>query len=262
MAMRHKATQHTDESDPSARLAEAANAFLLGVYRCAVESYQPRIERRTGVQLGKIDVWDYSQLHRHIACDIEEPRMSLLLFGFLKSLVLEWRVRKRSRQLIGAYEDHARKYAACYYADAIYVSFAASTPHDEVAPVVAVHELSHALWERLEGEPFHAKRLPPADQEKYQLLVEGYAVYAASTWFWISIRPVSGTICRTPSTTARAFIIEGSREFGNLSSCSARTFFSEFRANGGTIELPDLRMIRAGMPSVVAVSVNRKPSGV
>ncbi len=181
--MRHKATQHTDESDPSARLAEAANAFLLGVYRCAVESYQPRIERRTGVQLGKIDVWDYSQLHRHIACDIEEPRMSLLLFGFLKSLVLEWRVRKRSRQLIGAYEDHARKYAACYYADAIYVSFAASTPHDEVAPVVAVHELSHALWERLEGEPFHAKRLPPADQEKYQLLVEGYAVYAASTWF-------------------------------------------------------------------------------
>ena len=50
---------------------------------------------------------------------------------------------------------------------------------------MAVHELSHALWETLEGEPLDRSmnRLSPAALEKHRLLVEGYAVYAERVWF-------------------------------------------------------------------------------
>ena len=51
-----------------------------------------------------------------------------------------------------------------------------------------MHELSHALWEKLEGVRHDeywigVKRLIPADKDKFRLLREGYATYSQSIWF-------------------------------------------------------------------------------
>ena len=47
-----------------APVSDADKEFYLRVYRSAVAFYKPRIEKRTGVLLGDIAVWDFSKLHQ------------------------------------------------------------------------------------------------------------------------------------------------------------------------------------------------------
>jgi len=168
-------------------VSDADKEFFLGIYRCSVAYYKPQIEKRTGVSLGNIDVWDYSRLPQH---KMEETRRrsSPWRMGIVQWLRFRWRLRTRRQAFASAYADSARQCAAVYFNGAIYVSFSSGTAHEYGIAVTAVHELAHALWERLEEVPLYVNyggggRLTAPEQEKYRLLVEGYAAYAERVWF-------------------------------------------------------------------------------
>jgi len=156
--------------------------FFLGLYRSAVGFYQPKIEKRTGIPLGAISVWDYGQLHPHVVCDLKRR------LGFIRALLYRHRIRNYSQAVGIAYADNAHECGASYYRNAIYVSFVSGTAHDYAIAELTVHELSHALWEKLAGVPLDehwrgTKKLASTDHERFRLLVEGYAMYAQTVWF-------------------------------------------------------------------------------
>jgi hypothetical protein len=54
--------------------------------------------------------------------------------------------------------------------------------HESYVASTVVHELSHALWERLGAQPLTWQ--PRTElTEKYRLFVEGFATYAERIWF-------------------------------------------------------------------------------
>lgn len=161
---------------------EAEMEFFLAVYRNAVDFYQPKIEKRTQVSLGRISIWDYGQLHCHVIRNLKRR------LGFIRALLYRRCIKSYSESIGITYADNSRKCGASYYRNAIYVSFASGTAHDYAIAELTVHELSHALWEELEGVPLDenwqgVKRLAPAEHEKFRLLLEGYAMYAQTVWF-------------------------------------------------------------------------------
>jgi hypothetical protein len=168
-------------------VSDADRGFFLALYRSAVDFYKPKIEKRTGVLLGDIAVRDYSCLHQDVLDQLRR-QASPWLVGVVRSLILRRRLRLFAKGYADVYAGHARKCSASYYKSAIYVSFSSGTSHEEAVAAMAVHELSHALWERLEGEPLDVmwmkvRRLGRHDIESYKLLVEGYATYAERIWF-------------------------------------------------------------------------------
>jgi Clp amino terminal domain, pathogenicity island component len=170
----------------STQLSIADKEFILGVYRRAVDFYQSRIEKKTGVMLGNIGVYDYAQLPEHKIVDRE--RRNPWLVRIFRRIFLKHQIEQFSLALAARYADNAHKCAAAYYKNAIYVSFTDKTAHENSIAVTAVHELSHALWERIEGEPLdrnwsNAGHLAGAAFQKFRLLVEGYASYAERIWF-------------------------------------------------------------------------------
>ena len=57
--------------------------------------------------------------------------------------------------------------------------------------MAAVHELSHRLWETLDGKSLEESWLASqSESEKFKLMVEGYATYADRVWF-LELYPVS-----------------------------------------------------------------------
>jgi hypothetical protein len=87
------------------------------------------------------------------------------------------------------YDDRAAKCSAAYYRNGIYVSFSSGTAHEEAIAAVVVHELSHALWEKLGKRPL--TWFPKTEYvEKYKLFVEGFATYAEKVWF-LDLYPAS-----------------------------------------------------------------------
>jgi hypothetical protein len=168
-------------------LIDAEHKFFLALYRSAIDFYKPRIEKRTGVALGDISAWDYSCLHQHVSEDHANLASSWLV-RLLRSLVLRRRPLRYAKVIETTFATGACNCAATYYRGAIYVSFSSGTPHEEAVAAITVHELSHALWERIEGDHLDAKymnttRLSGADHERYKLFVEGYATYAERIWF-------------------------------------------------------------------------------
>ena len=87
--------------------------------------------------------------------------------------------------LESTHTERARKCIATYYRSSIYVSFAHdSSCHEERFAFTAVHELAHALWEKVEGELLDKPRTGTKEErEKFHMLVEGHAAYAAEIWF-------------------------------------------------------------------------------
>ena len=165
-------------------LDEAQSQFFLSLYRCAVRFYQPKIEERTQISLGRIEVWDFPQVDQHMMRNLERrfPRWFLACFpGFLPKA----RLREIADYLKSTYTDRVQGCMACYYDSAIYVSFQIDFRcHEEFIACAVVHELSHALWERLARRPLHKEHpRTPAERQKFQLLVEGYATYAEQIWF-------------------------------------------------------------------------------
>jgi Clp amino terminal domain, pathogenicity island component len=168
-------------------LNEAEREFFLSLYRSAVAYYKPKIEQRTGIQLGNISVLDYSVLYQH---KIEEytEKVKPGMRGLIKSLLFRRSLRRYRERAASAYAKRSHELSASYYRNAIYVSFESGTPHEEAVALLAVHELSHALWERIAGEPIDqqwaiAARTNAEELEKYNLFIEGFATYAERVWF-------------------------------------------------------------------------------
>jgi hypothetical protein len=165
-------------------LAEAESEFFLGIYRCAVESYQPRIEERTGVSLGNLSVWHISDVDQHILRDMEKEAIAWPL-RWLRRVFPDTRLQRASEYLKSTFMDRARRCMTCYYNGGIYVSFEGdSRSHEEGVAVAVVHELTHAIWDKLAPKAtikeFNGKTL---QRRRYQLLVEGYATYGEQVWF-------------------------------------------------------------------------------
>jgi hypothetical protein len=178
----HVQTGDVLKSDIGTQTTEADMQFFLGLYRSAVDFYQPKIEKRTGVSLGKISIWDYGQLHCHVIRNLKRR------LGFIRALLYRRRIKSYSESIGMTYADRSHNCGASYYRNAIYVSFASGTAHDYAIAELTVHELSHALWEKLEGVPLDenwrgAKTPASAEHEKFRLLIEGYAMYAQTIWF-------------------------------------------------------------------------------
>jgi len=180
--------EDTEEPPQSSGMpgTDAEREFFLRLYQSAVDFYKPRIEKRTGVALGRIAVWDHSQLHRDVL-KVLRRQTGPRVVGFFRSLALRRRLRRYSQTIAAEYADHARACAARYFRNAVYVSFDSNTAHEQGLAMNAVHELAHVLWERLEGEPLDAKwltgRLAEKGMEEFRVLVEGYATYAERIWF-------------------------------------------------------------------------------
>ncbi len=181
----------TNISSPSANsrsdaLNEAEREFFLSLYRSAVAYYQPKIEQRTGIQLGNIAVWEYSILCQHTIEEYTEnvkPGMR----GLIKSLLFRRSLRRYRDRAASTYAKRSRELSASYYRNAIYVSFESGTPHEDAIALATVHELSHALWERIAGQRIEqrasAAGTSAEELEKYNLFIEGYATYAERVWF-------------------------------------------------------------------------------
>ncbi len=165
-------------------LDEADSQFFLGLYRCAVELYQPKIEKRTGVSLGEIKVWHFKHADEHFLRDVQR-RSWLRLLGPLAGVFLKGRLRRMSEQLKSTYTDRARGCMAQYYNGGIYVSFDVDIrSHQEGVACAVVHELSHALWDRLAALPMAMEPVvTQKGRQKFQLFVEGYATYGERVWF-------------------------------------------------------------------------------
>jgi hypothetical protein len=171
-------------SGMSSPLTEADNEFFLGLYRNAVSFYQPRIEKRTGVRLGEISVRDYRQFDQDKMHDVELTRYPWL-FRVFKRSVIKARLQQWREYLESTQSERASACMASYYRNTVYVSFSKDIRyHEEGIAFATIHELSHALWERLEGMPLEKPRAGTAsDREKFRLLIEGYATYAEQIWF-------------------------------------------------------------------------------
>jgi hypothetical protein len=163
----------------SSQLTDIDREFFLGLYRNAVAFYQPRIEKRTGVAMGAIHVWPYEELHQH---SVKAFRRQI---GFVRALLYRRRLRRYWEARKAESAELAHRCAAAYFGNAIYVSFSLESGcHEENVALATVHELSHALWEMLEGQPFGTQRFATsAERQKFELLVEGHATYGERVWF-------------------------------------------------------------------------------
>ena len=164
----------------SSVLTEAEKELVLGTYRRAVEFYQPKIEARTGVSLGEINVWDYDKLHEDLLHNWEQQ------FGFVRRLLFRRHIRKLRQAWEKSSRVEAEQGTACFHNGSIYVSFCGDglclEPHHVAFAVV--HELAHALWEKLEGGvAVEVGRHAAPNDSKESLFVEGYATYAELIWF-------------------------------------------------------------------------------
>jgi hypothetical protein len=93
-----------------------------------------------------------------------------------------WRLELDAADAKTAFDEWASNCAAAYYRNGIYISFRSGTQHEEAIAAAVVHEIAHALWERLAAKPLTWR--PKADQlDKYRLFVEGFATYAEIVWF-------------------------------------------------------------------------------
>jgi hypothetical protein len=168
----------------SSQLLDADKQFFLGLYRCAVSEYKPKIEQRTGVEIGDIEIKDFGELDRDRMQELEQARQPFLRRLLRRSAIKAW-LKEYREAFAATHSERANSCVACYRNNCIYVSFAPGVEYHEFGIVfTTIHELTHALWERIEGKPLHSRRdVSNTEQDKFCLLVEGYSTYAENSWF-------------------------------------------------------------------------------
>jgi hypothetical protein len=169
----------------SISFGDAQHEFFLSIYRSAVDFYKPRIEKKTGVSLGDIAVWDYSRMPEFTF----RGRLRRWLASAVRQLPNKWHAIFSPQASSATIDEWASKCSAAYYKNGIYISFISGTVHEDAIAAVVVHELAHALWERLAAKPLTWR---PKQEllEKYALFVEGFATYAERVWF-LDLYPAS-----------------------------------------------------------------------
>lgn len=173
-----------DIPDSHPELDAADNQFILGLYRYAVDFYQPKIEDRTGVRLGNILVRNFNQYNEDRLNELRAYPFPWYVRLFRRGKIRRW-LRRWQEYYESTLSDRESLVMACYWQDKIYVSFATGTrSHEHGLAFCTVHELAHALWERIAGERIQAtQRKAGESQEKLRMFAEGFAAYAETTWF-------------------------------------------------------------------------------
>jgi hypothetical protein len=181
-SLHHFAPEPPADRNPD--LTEADEQFFLGLYRCAVNEYQPKIERRTQISIGPILVRNYREIDQDFMQNLNRIEHSWINRLFFRSRI-KTRLQQWRDYLKSTHQERAASCMASYHRNAIYVSFSKGTNgHEFGIAFGVVHELSHALWERLAGQPlFPRPKGNRSELEKFKLLVEGYATYAERIWF-------------------------------------------------------------------------------
>jgi hypothetical protein len=170
-----------------ASVKSADRAFFLSMYEAAVAYYQPRIEKMSGIALGKIHVYDCDDLKKHMSRAFLHGAQQGIL-GWLRSLFFGRRLKRFAESLESRFLSKGAECSACYFQSAIYVSFESGTLHEDMIALVTVHELAHALWEKLAEELFGSTKRNVCEkdrkeQETKRRFVEGFATYADHIWF-------------------------------------------------------------------------------
>ncbi len=151
--------------------------FCLDLYRCAVRSYQPTIEERTGIRLGEVTVKPITELQGDIEARL---RATNRFFGMVRSGGAEGRIPRLAEVAAGA----VGLSPACQCFNSIYISFTLGTQfHEEEIIRTTVHELAHCLWRKIaRRDPRFFWRRKRRYRE-YKIVGEGFAVYAERVWF-------------------------------------------------------------------------------
>jgi len=165
-------------NDPVTKFPQLEQDFMLSMYRMAVDHYQPKLEQRTGVELGRIEVWHYSLLNQH---RVQQLKKSL---GLVRTLLRWRRIQHYARSGKEMDKNNAREYTAAYHRKAIYVSFSSGADHANCIAELVVHELAHALFERLGGPTYEERfKLTSEEGKHLRLINEGYATFSQKVWF-------------------------------------------------------------------------------
>jgi hypothetical protein len=176
-----KTDSRKKSSDLTFDLSDCDREFYLGLYRYAVQRYQPIIENRTGVCLGKIEVKNVSSLHQDFRNHLEKV-IGYGIFGFLRKRSWKKRICTWADAAIGEIPPTS---SAFYYHQSIYVAFTMGMQlHEDYVIPSTIHELAHRLWEKLGGP--HGTNIRWRKERAYwklKMLDEGYAEYAARIWF-------------------------------------------------------------------------------
>jgi hypothetical protein len=132
------------------------------------------------VSLGAIEVKEFGRLHGDMV-QAMRPRWwkRWIVFPFLP--VSSARGQAASDSIRKQLEKTEGSALALYRRHTIYVSFRHGMyVIEDTVPLTVVHELAHALWERLGGEL--SCKIPRVDSV-LRLFVEGFACYAEYYWF-------------------------------------------------------------------------------
>jgi hypothetical protein len=163
---------------------EKGQEILSDVER-TVELYQPKIEERTGVSLGNIEVKDYGHVVTdHIKAARCKSKKELEDFPILNAI--DGITSFGSWPLLTLERLYKQNYVDMAYSDSkIYVNLGASRKWDLATRAnlhfdqQVVHELSHRLWECLGGT---LDDLPICANQKTDF-VEGFATYCDNIFF-------------------------------------------------------------------------------
>lgn len=163
-------------SSPSNDMQSAERDFILAIYRKAVDYYQPKIEKRTGILLGNVTVHDLREYPAHRVNDLNRKA------GLIESLwwwdsMRRWKVTQQRRM-----EQSQQPPTAAYWNGRIYISFYGNHIHEDCMAEAVVHELSHALWDRVE----QSRGIDPSDFREhpaYRVFQEGHATYLQKIGF-------------------------------------------------------------------------------
>lgn len=138
-----------------------------------VDKFQPLIEERTGTRLGTISVKPNKSLLRplefgaHLRLEWLSNGSPFKIFSFFDGYVM------------GTLDDFSGAYMSYYHSKKIIKVHTGRLRRDSIGDVIlsqfVVHELSHALWDALEGTSEYTK------EEK--LFGEGFAMYGEKNWF-------------------------------------------------------------------------------
>jgi hypothetical protein len=168
--------QSADRDD----LFDSDRDFYIDLYRYAVRRYQPIIEKRTGIELGSIQVKSVSNLHDDVVATVERLRAGRLL-SFLRRSRIKQEAKSAADKAVGAMHPSI---AAVYYGQSVYVNCTERRQcHEDLIAQCIVHELAHRLWERLQKRPVVFDPRRPMRYKKFKMAGEGFATYAERIWF-------------------------------------------------------------------------------
>ena len=164
-------------------LSKKEKKDILSTFEEKVEKYSPLIEKRTGIEMGKVEVKPFNQLTDEIIDKVSSEKDYCTPGWFSKNIIVKPifnLVRMTAEEIVmGKYGD--------YDTPSIYVPLGYSMKMElfgnymakkgQKIDEIVVHELTHHLW----------RQINPKDKgitgKNSSLWNEGFATYGATRWF-------------------------------------------------------------------------------